>query len=80
MVQGAENSSTPNHCWETIKMMNPTAAEMGIGTTTKDGRPCVAIGKGDTPRNCQSDDFRNNYDDIDWGRNKTDKSKGDRDE
>ena len=28
-------------------------------------------GKGDSPRNCFSNKFRSNYDDINWGRPKT---------
>jgi hypothetical protein len=49
--------------------MNFSASELGISETGKDGRPRVSIGKGDSPRNCQSDAFRENYDTIDWGRN-----------
>ena len=26
-------------------------------------------GKGDSPRNCQSQKYRNNYDDIKWNKN-----------
>lgn len=50
--------------------MNIPASEMGISETGKDGRPRVKIGKGDSPRNCQSDAFRDNYDLIDWGKDR----------
>lgn len=52
------------------KKLNMSASEMGLSPFGKDGRPRVAVGKGDSPRNCQSDSFRDNYDEIDWGRNK----------
>jgi hypothetical protein len=47
--------------------MNFSADQMGIAETGKDGRERVFVGKGDAPRNCQSDSFRDNYDEIDWG-------------
>lgn len=28
----------------------------------------MSAGKGDKPRNCFSEQYRNNYDDIDWGK------------
>ena len=40
---------------------------MGLCPIGKDGRQRVMVGKGDSPRNCQSDAFRDNYDEIDWG-------------
>lgn len=49
-------------------MMNFSAAEMGLGTTGQDGRPRVFVGKGSAPRNCQSKAFRDNYEEINWGR------------
>ena len=32
-------------------------------------------GKGDKPRNCFSKKFKDNYDDIDWGRKKNKRSR-----
>lgn len=40
---------------------------MGIAETGKDGRPRVKVGKGDSPRNI-SQRFRENFDQINWGR------------
>jgi hypothetical protein len=36
-------------------------------------KPQPASGKGDKPRNCFSSKFKNNYDEIDWGKSKTPK-------
>lgn len=48
--------------------MNTPASEMGIGEIDRSGRPRVKVGKGSSPRHCFSDEFRANYDNIDWGR------------
>lgn len=34
-------------------------------------------GKGDRPRNCFSQDYRNNYDLIDWSKNKKNENNND---
>jgi hypothetical protein len=34
----------------------------------------MSAGKGSKPRNCFSKDFKNNYDEIDWGKKKEKKA------
>lgn len=49
------------------KKINYSSDQLGLSPVGKDGRQRVATGKGDAPRSCQSTEFRDNYDDIDWG-------------
>lgn len=35
----------------------------------------MSAGKGDKPRNCFSKKYKNNYDEIDWGRKNSDLKK-----